>query len=520
MDQEELMYLERKIIIGAITDLEFLKKAHDLIQISHVQSPEARLLLSWCFEFLKHYDDAPGKHIEDIYMKKLRKSSIPKTQAEFIEEILESLSEEFEDSSSQNTELLTDQLKEYVKVTKITEHIEEIQECLENGEISEAEAIISRYTSPESADTSAIVPLADPDQIKEAFSQATTPLIKYPGELGRLLNHTMVREGFVVFLGQNKIGKSYYLLDAVMRGVKQAKKVFYVQAGDMSEANVIRRNGIYITRTSDMKEYCGLLHIPVLDCACNLNGDCNFPFRKGGKDAPFPFDGYEAKKIRDLSKQELIDAFNDYEDHVPCYECKRKKKKHFMGCIWYKERPPVKPLTWKKCNKVVARKYKSVMEKYCRMIVRPSDTLTTAKLNAELDILSRQGFDPDIIITDYMELLASDKDTKNLSTRDQSNATWQRCRRIAQERKALFLSVSQCDTPGFDQLFLTKKNFSEDKRKLDHVTAMFGINMTTNEKKKGVARINDIVSRETEGASFVYTMHRLQIGQPILGSFR
>ena len=48
---------------------------------------------------------------------------------------------------------------------------------------------------------------------------------------------------------------------------------------------------------------------------------------------------------------------------------------------------------------------------------------------------------------------------------------------------------------------------------------MMGLNMTNKEKKKGLLRINQIVSRENQGMDYVSILHRLEIGQMILGSF-
>jgi hypothetical protein len=83
----------------------------------------------------------------------------------------------------------------------------------------------------------------------------------------------------------------------------------------------------------------------------------------------------------------------------------------------------------------------------------------------------------------------------------------------------LIIAPDQADAKSFKQKVLDKTNFTEDKRKLDHATGMVGINMTTNEKIRGVARYNDIVSRETEGGKVINVGHRLQTGRPVLFSY-
>jgi len=246
--------------------------------------------------------------------------------------------------------------------------------------------------------------------------------------------------------------------------------------------------------------------------------ECDLPRREGGKDAP---DILSEKQIKEADAVILKECYENNIEHVPCYNCKRYRgpeSYRFKGCIWYKVKPACVPLNWKMAYKIINRKYKNLLSKI-KLITYPSETLTMSKIYAELDILEKQGFFADVVIIDYLDLCAPDNDTKMMKPRDQENKKWQRARQISQEKKVLLLSASQSDAQGFTTKWLDKTNFSEDRRKLDHVSAMFGLNMTNTEKIKGVMRFNDIVGRETEGAGYVNIFHRLQIGQPILGSF-
>lgn len=515
MKLTELVHLERKIVIGMISSTKFLKIAQNIIELKWVNSSEAKLIMEWCLDFYKKYQKAPQAEIQDIFMEKLRTTNIPKNKAQFIEEILQSLSNEYTNDGI-NLEYLRDQTILYSKACKLNGYAEQIQDEVQNGNILEAEAMFSNYKPPEDIQSNAVTPLGSVQQIKDAFAQSTEPLIKYPGDLGNLLNSSMTRESFVSVLAPNKTGKSFFLMDAAFRGAKKNKKVLFIQCGDMSQAQMERRQGIYLTKKSDMQMYCGTIYIPVIDCIYNQNGDCTESFRED-PDAEFPFDGLDINKIKDLSRNDLIEAFEDNPDHTPCYNCKRLKNGKFKGTIWYKKREPVTPLTWKDCCHVT-KKYQNVL-KNIRMITYSSESLTMKKLESELEILSKTGFNADVLILDYIDLIAPDYDTKNLQTRDQENKKWQRARRMAQERKLLFLTASQSDTQGFNKLFLSRENFSDDRRKLDHVTMMMGLNMTNKEKKKGLLRINQIVSRENQGTDYVNVCHCLQIGQMILGSF-
>lgn len=520
MKLKEIIKIERKIIIGLMINTKYLKQAIEILDIKYVQSPEAKILVTWVYDYYKKYKKAPKKNIQEIFFEKLTNNKIQKAQAEIIESILDNLSEESLKSKA-NVKYLMDQTETYCKVCYAKSIMEQADDELDNGNVLEAEHLLSNFKPPENIKSNAVTPLGTPEQIKAAFESIGKPLIKYPGALGDMLNPHMVAEGFVVFLGPSKGGKSFLLMDAAIRAAKQGKNVAFFQAGDMSQRQMERRQAIYLSKKSDLQKYCGPLYVPILDCIHNQIGTCELIEREGGKDMDSPFSGLDKKKVKqDITSNELKEVFEDYEDHVPCYNCLRSKKYsfNFNGSIWYRKRKLVEPLTWKDANRLVNKKHKSMLSRI-KLITSSSEALTMQKQNAELDILEKQGFFSHVIIGDYLDIYEPDRDTLSMSLRDQENKKWQRGRRLSQDRNCLYLSGSQCDAPGLTKKFLSKENFSNDKRKLDHVTAMFGINMTDEEKRKGISRINDIAARETEGASFVYCLHRLQLGRPILGSF-
>jgi hypothetical protein len=94
---------------------------------------------------------------------------------------------------------------------------------------------------------------------------------------------------------------------------------------------------------------------------------------------------------------------------------------------------------------------------------------------------------------------------------------------MAQERDALVLTVTQTDADSYEHDTIKLKNFSEDKRKYGHVTAMFGLNQDKNgrEKRLGITRINKIAIREGSNYDdeYVNILQRLEIARPLLGSF-
>ena len=94
---------------------------------------------------------------------------------------------------------------------------------------------------------------------------------------------------------------------------------------------------------------------------------------------------------------------------------------------------------------------------------------------------------------------------------------------MSQERHCCLVTVTQADAASYEQDKLKLKNFSEDKRKYAHVTAMYALNQdkTGREKKLGIVRIGELVVREDDFdvSREVYLLQSLKTGQPFLASF-
>jgi hypothetical protein len=107
--------------------------------------------------------------------------------------------------------------------------------------------------------------------------------------------------------------------------------------------------------------------------------------------------------------------------------------------------------------------------------------------------------------------------------RHRQDAIWKGLRGISQERHALMVTATQADANSYKQSKLNLSNFSEDKRKFGHVTAMWGLNQDPGgrEKQLGIMRINELVVREGlfNSQNDVVILQDLRSGRPFLESF-
>ena len=521
--EKNSVYIERKIITGMIVSKNYLNRISSIFDVEFLESIEARKIAMWCTEYFHKYGKAPKKHIETIFYNKSK--DLEKAQAELIEIILESLSDNYSPNQI-NIDYLVDESEKYFKKQKLNIELSKIQNEVDNDNLIEAEKLFYDFSAVQQVVSNAVIPLNTIQQIKDAHDTIQNPLINYGDTpIGQMINNAMVRESLVGIIGQNKGGKTFLLFELGLKGAEQGNKVVIFQAGDLSQAQAERRISIYYAKKSDLPKYCQTLFIPTLDCTKNLNGFCDQKIREGGEDALYPFPHFNKSDLRSeftsknpVTYEMLIKKYYDFPKHKPCYNCLRFGNAYeFNGTVWYKKRNAVQPLTWKESYKI-SKKYKSILNNI-RLITYPNEGLTIKKINVELDLLEKQGFTSDIVIIDYADILEPDKDTLRDVKRDQENKKWQRARRMSQERKILVIMATQSDAQGFDAPLLSRKNFNEDRRKLDHMTALFGLNMLPREKKKGILRLNNILAREEEGNEIVHVFHKLQIGRPILGSF-
>lgn len=143
------------------------------------------------------------------------------------------------------------------------------------------------------------------------------------------------------------------------------------------------------------------------------------------------------------------------------------------------------------------RKYKlKSNDTFLRLWSYPSSSVRASDIKAQATLLMHQGWRPDVVVVDYADILAPENGAAE--TRDQINATWKTLNSIRQELDCLVVTATQANAASYTSDRLTMANFSEDKRKFAHVTAMIGINQTEAEKQDRIQRLNYIVRREDE----------------------
>jgi len=512
--------IERLIIVGLINSTEFIQQVRATWDHSLIGSTNLQRIAYWCIEYYDEYNKAPGRTLDDIYYDKRDSGDIPKDRVESLEEDLIDLAEEYDETF--NLRYALDRAGKYLRKRHLELHQEKVQELLDAGEEDASIELASTYRGHTSVPED-VLDLSDTStllKVENLFTGLCTPLLEYPGALGKMLNDKMVRGAFVSLMAAEKRGKSFWLLDMAVRATQKRSKVAFFQAGDMTEDQQLKRICSYLTKKPSSDRYVGTIYVPVADCLRNQLDGCDKDERQGNVAA---FDGgeFELDDIRKkLNREDLLEAYLNYgDDYIPCTNCDEFKEKP-LGVPWLRPVTVKEAITVEESKRKIKQFFIEKKRRF-RISTHPNNTLTVSTIKNICNSWERiDGFIPDVIVIDYADLLVAEQ-TKEF--RHAQNEIWKNLRALSQYRHCLVLTATQADAKSYEKDLLGMTNYSEDKRKYAHVTAMFGLNQDKNgrEKKMGVMRFNELVVREGEfdSTGTVTVLQNLNLGRPFVDCF-
>ena len=522
--QDDHEFIERRIVTGLIVSKDYWNRIHRFWDPMFLDSPELRTIAEWCVAYHEKYGRAPDEDIQAIYVEKLKSGRLSKADAQYIEELLAGLSDEYGRDTQFNSAYLCDQTITYFKAQELERHNQEIQALIEQGKVEEADTLARSYSPRVLTDTDTGIDLSTRqvlERIDRAFSETGQRVVTYPGALGDMWNEQLIRGGFFTFLAPEKRGKTFMLLEIALRAIRGRANVAFFEAGDMTESQILRRICVYICQRSDRARYCQERFRPVGDCLLNQLDLCDRPDRNcdHGIYEGLSLADYKREYPQYVNLQALREKYEENRDYEPCdsHGCDQRQ-----GAIWLRKIKRTRPLTAQQAKKTLRRFFKRYKRRF-KLITYPAGTLTVSEIRKCLNDWERHdGFVPDVIAIDYADLLSAD-DSSISEFRHRQDHIWKGLRALSQERHALVISATQADAESYKKGRLTISNFSEDKRKLSHVTAQYGLNQDPQgrEKALGIMRINEIVVREGAFSPDheVYVLQDLSAGRPFLESF-
>lgn len=461
---------ERGVLIGMIVDKVVLAEIADKwTKDGMFASVWANIVGKWCVDFFHKYGEAPNKTILSIFEAWSEQAS-DKDTIKLVGKFLEDLSGEYTKlKRDSNSRVVIDAAAVLFNRVKLSKVKDKIEGYLELGKVDDAIKSITAFDQVEMGVGAGVDLFTDEKAILSTFEELNEePVVRYSGALDRFFGKCFAKGTFVAFMGPEKRGKSYWLLDVGYRALTQRRRVAHFECGDLTEKQCKER---YLTRASKL-----------------------------------PLDSEEGWPLTVEYPMEI---------EVPEKE----------GEVAYVRREPrvfKVPSTPKQAlqaaNRVMADVVKS-KSSYFKLFPYPSDTLTVDMVEAKLRQVERSsGWIPDLIVLDYADIMAVPPGFNE--SRDAVNANWKKLRKLSMQRNCCVVTASQANTASYRTDILEKWNFSEDKRKLAHVTSMIGLNQNKDEEKEEVMRLNFVVRRKGKFHSkrVVHTAMCLALANPCVRS--
>ena len=431
---------ERTILIGMIVHDGVLGRiaSHLNGEKRPFRSKWTNLVAGWCLNHHAQYHRAPKRAIED-WFSRFAESSQDEDTVGLVESFLAGLSDDFKGLAREmNEQFVIDAASRHFRSVRLERTAKKIESSLERNDPEQAEESLKSYEGFQFASTDWIDPFNE-----EVIKKVLTPredqeLVIFPGVVGEFLSPHLERDGFVVFAGPEKRGKSFWLSEMVWQSVRQRRRTLYYIVGDMSESQVMRR---LLCRVARHPLRAGVLQKPTR-------------IRKG--------EGNEGSRLR---------------TEAVTFE---------------------KGLSVSLATKAMKRGMVKTASLSPRLKMRcvESSMISAGQIENDIVDFCRQDWPPDVVVIDYADLLAPEPHCKSWEYRHQINETWKVMRRISQRFHLLLVTATQTARTSYDTTLIKKGDFSEDKRKASHVTGMLGVNQTSDEKKQGIYRLNWVFLRD------------------------
>jgi hypothetical protein len=413
-------------------------------------------LCGWIVDHFNQYQEAPGKHIQDIYES--RYSTIRnEDELEMVSSFLKSLSSEWESYQDLgNISVIVSKAITYFKVRSLDILKEQLEISVQKNDPTYGENAIANYGRVEIQKTKPFFLLRDSQRIESAFNVENNFLFKFPGVLGEVCGFFR-KKGFYSFIAGEKMGKTWWLMYTAQIAMSYGLHVIYVSL-EMDEDQMGRRSWQYLKRR---------------------------PREKQEVDIPF---------------------FEEDETQDKLFNVKFKKKEiEGVDCSTIEKDQATFRMYYKSGNIV--------------FLTFPVGSAGLKELNIEIDnLLYFYNYNPHLIVIDYGDNLLPSIRFMKSETRHQLNDIWGGMRGMSQKRECCVFSATQCSKLGYDK-DITKAMVPEDKRKSGHVEAMFAINQNSFDENNSAVRIANLFVREGKrNFKQAYVLQCLDIGNPCVDS--
>lgn len=400
----------------------------------------ANIVAAWCVDYFNRYDKAPGRDIEGLFQSWAEEAD--KETVALVERFLQSLSDEYETLAKEsNTDYIADLASTHFNRVALRKLVEALQGDLDQGRVEKAHKRLVKHHIIELGAGAGINVLQDHEAMRQAFEEHQESLITFPGALGQFFKGAFYRGSFTAVYAPEKRGKSFELQELAWQALKQRRKVAFFSVGDMSQNQMMRR---FMIRAAKAPRYKGKVIIP--------------------------------KSITWERPSENDDTLPNIEYELRTYD---------ENLDWR--------VAYKACQAIIEKT--KTQEPLLKLATYPAGTVNMVGIDAKLAEWEREGFVADVVIVDYFDICSAEPNSGD-DERSQTNARWKAGRALSQRRHCALITATQTNAASYNVDIITRSNFSEDKRKLAHVTDLYALNQNSSERRAQVMRKNWIARRE------------------------
>lgn len=456
---------ERQVLCGLITDKVVVSTVSATwTKGGHdfFRSEWSRQVAEWAIEYFQKYNEPIGRQIVEKFNRWAEQAE--PAQIKLMERFLSFMSDEFDQvDQKKSSDFVLDLANEHFLKVRARNLMEKLEEALDINETEQVKEAIKEFQFPGVGRSEPIDFLMTPEAIAEILEENTRPpLVQYAGDLGRFFGQDLSRTSFFAYIAPEKRGKTWFLIDMAVNALRSGNRVLFVTVGDMSPKQIQNRI---------LQRIAGL---PIRPTTLRYPKRIIFE----GND---PTVDFETRSYEDTYSMQTI------------FQKSQKFRKRYLE-------NRISPL---------------------KIIDGQAGVFNFDDLTAAVNHLVNRDWIPDVIIIDYADVMAVDGNANEF--RHGTNKLWALLRGLSQSLDCLVVTATQADASSYGTTYLTRKNFTDDKRKLAHVTGMVGLNQTHEEKRQGIYRLNWVVRRNEEFDEYrpVYVAGHLKLGRPvILSSFR
>ncbi len=256
--------IEEKIVTAMITSKEFLVQIVPALEIDFFSADHFKKIARWCVKYFGLYHKAPEQYIETIYNSWVSKGKAKEETVEAVHDILEKLSDNYEEQESMNIPFLLDKASEHFSLRKLEDLRDNLDLSLLEKDTSIADKAVNSFRTVRLGLGQGVDVFRDENALDKAFGELQKPLF-YIGskDAQRFFQHAFGRDSLIGIQGPEKKGKTFWCVEFAIRALMHRRKVALFEVGDMSESQIIKRIGMRFVGRPIYQDQCGKIRVPI-----------------------------------------------------------------------------------------------------------------------------------------------------------------------------------------------------------------------------------------------------------------